>query len=199
MRQRAMIAMAHRCNPDVLIADEPTTALDVTIQAQILDVMRELQDAATTSGVILITHDLGVVAEMADRVMVMYGGRKVEYGPVDEIFDNSASPVHVGAAGARCRGSTRPRRRGSCRSRAAAVLIAPAAGLPVRAALPPPRCAGVPRHWPAHEHGRPATTACTAGSPTTSADADRSTAIGTCRSFERRCGVHERCSSPRTS
>ncbi len=97
MRQRAMIAMAISCNPDILIADEPTTALDVTIQAQIIDVMREMQ-AQFDSGVIVITHDLGVIAEIADKVMVMYGGRTVEYGPVDEIFYNAASPLHVGTA-----------------------------------------------------------------------------------------------------
>src|SRR5262249_42300159 len=77
MRQRVMIAMAISCNPKLLIADEPTTALDVTIQAQILDLMRELQDTLGTA-IILITHDMGVVAENADRIVVMYAGRKVE-------------------------------------------------------------------------------------------------------------------------
>ena len=95
MRQRAMIAMAISCNPDILIADEPTTALDVTIQAQIIDVVREMQ-AQFNSGVILITHDLGVIAEIADKVMVMYGGRTVEYGPVDEIFYNAHHPYTWG-------------------------------------------------------------------------------------------------------
>jgi oligopeptide transport system ATP-binding protein len=95
MRQRAMIAMAISCNPDVLIADEPTTALDVTIQAQIIDVMREMQ-AQFESGVILITHDLGVIAEISDKVMVMYGGRTVEYGPVDEVFYNAHHPYSWG-------------------------------------------------------------------------------------------------------
>ena len=95
MRQRAMIAMAISCNPDVLIADEPTTALDVSIQAQIIDVMREMQ-AQFDSGVILITHDLGVIAEISDKVMVMYGGRTVEYGPVDEIFYNAHHPYTWG-------------------------------------------------------------------------------------------------------
>jgi len=90
MRQRAMIAMALSCNPKLLIADEPTTALDVTIQAQILDLMRELQDTLGTA-VILITHDLGVVAETAQRVIVMYAGRKVEEAPVEELF---ARPQH---------------------------------------------------------------------------------------------------------
>jgi oligopeptide transport system ATP-binding protein len=98
MRQRAMIAMAISCNPDILIADEPTTALDVTIQAQIIDVVREMQ-ATYESGVILITHDLGVVAEIADKVMVMYGGRTVEYGGIDEIFYNPHHPYTWGLLG----------------------------------------------------------------------------------------------------
>jgi len=90
MRQRAMIAMALACNPKVLIADEPTTALDVTIQAQILDLILDLQQKLGTA-VILITHDLGVVAETAHRVIVMYAGRKVEEAPVEELF---ARPQH---------------------------------------------------------------------------------------------------------
>jgi peptide/nickel transport system ATP-binding protein len=90
MRQRAMIAMALACNPKILIADEPTTALDVTIQAQILDLIIELQRKLGTA-VILITHDLGVVAETAQRVIVMYAGRKVEEAPVGELF---ARPLH---------------------------------------------------------------------------------------------------------
>jgi oligopeptide transport system ATP-binding protein len=98
MRQRAMIAMAISCNPDILIADEPTTALDVTIQAQIIDVIREMQ-ARYESGVIAITHDLGVVAEIADKVMVMYGGRTVEYGSVDEIYYNPHHPYTWGLLG----------------------------------------------------------------------------------------------------
>jgi oligopeptide transport system ATP-binding protein len=90
MRQRAMIAMALACGPDVLIADEPTTALDVTIQAQILELMQEIQ-ARTDSAIIMITHDLGVVADIADNVLVMYAGKAVEYGTADEVFYN---PVH---------------------------------------------------------------------------------------------------------
>jgi peptide/nickel transport system ATP-binding protein len=90
MRQRVMIAMALACNPKLLIADEPTTALDVTVQAQILDLMRSL-NARTGSAMILITHDLGVVAEMAQRVVVMYGGRKVEEATVADLF---ARPRH---------------------------------------------------------------------------------------------------------
>jgi len=90
MRQRVMIAMALACNPKLLIADEPTTALDVTIQAQILDLMRDLKNRLG-SAIMMITHDLGVVAEMCERVVVMYAGRKVEEGPVAEIF---ARPLH---------------------------------------------------------------------------------------------------------
>jgi oligopeptide transport system ATP-binding protein len=98
MRQRAMIAMAISCNPDILIADEPTTALDVTIQAQIMDVIRAMQEQYHT-GVIMITHDLGVVAQMADKVMVMYGGRTLEDGPVDEVYYNPHNPYTWGLLG----------------------------------------------------------------------------------------------------
>ena len=90
MRQRVVIAMALACRPAVVIADEPTTALDVTIQAQILELMQSLQDEMGMS-IILITHDLGVIAEMCDDVIVMYGGRIAESGPVDRIF---AAPSH---------------------------------------------------------------------------------------------------------
>ncbi|WP_047151963.1 ABC transporter ATP-binding protein [Aneurinibacillus tyrosinisolvens] len=95
MRQRAMIAVALACRPKLLIADEPTTALDVTIQAQILDLMRELQEKTGTS-IILITHDLGVVAEMCDRVIVMYAGEVVESGTVDDIFYRPEHPYTKG-------------------------------------------------------------------------------------------------------
>jgi oligopeptide/dipeptide ABC transporter ATP-binding protein len=98
MRQRAMIAMALSCNPKLLIADEPTTALDVTIQAQILDLMRELQDK-TGAAIVLITHDMGVVAENADRVVVMYAGRKVEEASADDLFDNPGHPYTKGLLG----------------------------------------------------------------------------------------------------
>jgi oligopeptide/dipeptide ABC transporter ATP-binding protein len=98
MRQRAMIAMALSCNPQVLLADEPTTALDVTIQAQILDLIRELQDQSGMA-IILITHDMGVIAENADRVVVMYAGRKVEEADVDDIFDNPGHPYTKGLLG----------------------------------------------------------------------------------------------------
>jgi len=99
MLQRVMIAMALLCDPAVLIADEPTTALDVTIQAQILDLLRSLQDDFDT-GIILITHDMGVVAEMADRVIVMYAGRKVEEGPVRDVFRQPRHPYTRGLLGA---------------------------------------------------------------------------------------------------
>jgi len=99
MRQRVMIAMALACNPKLLIADEPTTALDVTIQAQILDLMRDLQ-ARLGSAILLITHDLGVVAETAQRVVVMYAGRKVEEAPVAELFANPQHPYTRGLLGA---------------------------------------------------------------------------------------------------
>jgi len=95
MRQRAMIAMALACEPSVLIADEPTTALDVTIQAQILDLMRNLQ-AKMGMAIVFITHDLGVVAEMADRVVVMYAGQVVETGTVQEIFTKPLMPYTSG-------------------------------------------------------------------------------------------------------
>ena len=91
MRQRAMIAMALACNPNLLIADEPTTALDVTIQAQVLNLIRELKNQYDMS-VMLITHDMGVVAEMADEVVVMYMGKIVESAPVADIFSNPKHP-----------------------------------------------------------------------------------------------------------
>jgi peptide/nickel transport system ATP-binding protein len=99
MRQRVMIAMALACNPKLLIADEPTTALDVTIQAQILDLMRDLK-TRLGSAIMLITHDLGVVAEMAQRVVVMYAGRKVEEATVDDIFAHPRHPYTRGLLGA---------------------------------------------------------------------------------------------------
>lgn len=95
MRQRVMIAMAMACNPRLLIADEPTTALDVTIQAQILELMKKLQEELNMS-VIIITHDLGVVSEVCDRVIVMYAGQIIESSPVDELFDNPKHPYTNG-------------------------------------------------------------------------------------------------------
>lgn len=99
MRQRVMIAMALACNPRLLIADEPTTALDVTIQAQILDLMADLKNKIGAA-IVLITHDLGVVAEVAERVMVMYAGRKVEEATVDELFSHPLHPYTQGLLGA---------------------------------------------------------------------------------------------------
>ncbi len=141
MRQRVMIAMALSCNPKVLIADEPTTALDVTIQAQILDLMRELQETFGTA-IILITHDMGVVAENADRVVVMYAGRKVEETDAARLFDNPGHPYtrgllasipHLDTAAqsdARARPAERDQGHG-------AIAVQPATGLQLRAALRP--------------------------------------------------------------
>ena len=95
MRQRVVIAMALACNPKIIIADEPTTALDVTIQAQILDLLRQLKDRINSS-IMFITHDLGVIAEMADYVVVMYAGRIVEQGTADDIFHHPAHPYTIG-------------------------------------------------------------------------------------------------------
>jgi len=99
MRQRAMIAIALACHPPLVIADEPTTALDVTIQAGILDLMREIRERLGTA-IILITHNLGVVADIADRVLVMYAGRKAEEAPVDELFRHPQHPYTMGLLGA---------------------------------------------------------------------------------------------------
>jgi peptide/nickel transport system ATP-binding protein len=98
MRQRAMIAMALACNPKVLMADEPTTALDVTIQAQILDLILSMQQKLGTS-IVLITHDLGIVAETAQRVLVMYAGKKVEEAPVAPLFEDPMHPYTLGLMG----------------------------------------------------------------------------------------------------
>ena len=95
MRQRVMIAMALACDPDILIADEPTTALDVTIQAQIVELMKEMQEK-NGNAIIMITHDLGVVADVADKIMVMYAGAPVEMGTADEIFYQPHHPYTWG-------------------------------------------------------------------------------------------------------
>ncbi len=94
-RQRVMIAIALACQPKILIADEPTTALDVTVQAQIFDLLRDLRKDTGTS-IILITHDMGAVAEMAERMIVMYAGRGAEIGPVDQIIDHARHPYTKG-------------------------------------------------------------------------------------------------------
>lgn len=96
MRQRVMIAMALACNPSLLIADEPTTALDVTIQAQILDLMIKLKNERKEAAIILITHNLGVVAEMCQRIIVMYGGKIQEFGSAEDIFDKPKHPYTIG-------------------------------------------------------------------------------------------------------
>ena len=100
MRQRAMIAMALACQPKLLIADEPTTALDVTIQAQILDLLRELQESMGMA-ILLISHDLGVIAEMADEVVVMYAGRVVERAAVDDLFYRRCIPIRAACSAPR--------------------------------------------------------------------------------------------------
>ena len=129
MRQRAMIAMAIACGPSVLVADEPTTALDVTIQAQILGLLGDLQREGDMS-IILITHDLGVVARMADEVAVMYAGEIVERGSVDDVFYRPAHPYTIGLQGAK------PRAHEGRRERLASIE-----GSPPDLFSPPPGCA----------------------------------------------------------
>jgi peptide/nickel transport system ATP-binding protein len=157
MRQRAMIAMALACNPKVLIADEPTSALDVTIQAQILDLISKLR-AELGTAVILITHDLGVVAETAERVIVMYAGRKVEEAPVDDLF---AHPMHPYTRGLI---NSIPRLAAMRREKARAERLQEIPGIvPALSNLPPgcsfaPRCAFASdtcrREYPAYEAKR---------------------------------------------
>ena len=135
MRQRVMIAMALSCEPVVLVADEPTTALDVTIQAQILDLLRGLKASAAGMGIVFVTHDMGVVAEMADRVMVMYAGRVVETGPVREIFREPRHPYTRGLLASIAHGGRRGR-------------SGPLAAIPGNVPSPlglPPGCAFAPR------------------------------------------------------
>lgn len=133
MRQRAMIAMALANNPSLLIADEPTTALDVTVQAQILDLMRDLQ-REFNSAIIMITHDLGVVAEMADEILVMYAGKAVEHGPVDDVFYEPEHPYTWGLL------SSMPRL-----DRVRQERLKPVAGNPPSLINVPPGCAFHPR------------------------------------------------------
>ena len=135
MRQRVMIAMALACDPQVLIADEPTTALDVTIQAQVLKLMLELKEQ-TGAAVILITHDLGVVAETCQRVLVMYAGRKVEEAPVLDLFDRPSHPYTRGLLASVARG-----KRGSRRKRLAEIPgIVPSLREPIAGCAFAPRC-----------------------------------------------------------
>jgi peptide/nickel transport system ATP-binding protein len=159
MRQRAMIAMALSCNPKVLIADEPTTALDVTIQAQILDLILDLQQKLGTA-VILITHDLGVVAETAHRVIVMYAGKKVEEAAVEELF---ARPQHPYTHGLMASIPRLPLMRGDTDAAAERLQEIPGT-VPALTSLPPgcvfaPRCAhAVERcraEYPPYEEKRP--------------------------------------------
>jgi oligopeptide/dipeptide ABC transporter ATP-binding protein len=133
MRQRAMIAMAIANDPDVLIADEPTTALDVTVQAQILEVLETAQEA-THSAVILITHDLGMVAGVADRVSVMYAGRVAETGSVFDVFGHPRHPYTLGLLG------SLPRL-----DEAGDERLVPITGSPPSMVHPPPACAFEPR------------------------------------------------------
>ena len=133
MRQRIMIAMAIMCNPRLIIADEPTTALDVTIQAQILDLLQSLQKKLGTA-VIMITHDLGVIAGMCSRVLVMYGGVVVEQGTVREIFYEAEAPVYMGTPAA-------PSRRNPVKTR----KLIPIPGSPPDLIAPPPGCPFVAR------------------------------------------------------
>ena len=133
MRQRAMIAMAFSCDPRVLIADEPTTALDVTVQAQILEQIKTMREEAE-AGVILVTHDLGVVADIADRIAVMYAGRIVEHGTVDEVFYDPQHPYTWGLLGSITRvDRPRPKR------------LPAIAGLPPSLDRPPEGCHFRPR------------------------------------------------------
>ena len=135
MRQRAVIAIAIANNPEVIIADEPTTALDVTVQAQVLETLKTAREE-TGAAMILITHDLGIVAGQADRVLVMYAGRAVEVGTVEEIFYTPRMPYTLGPA--RQPASPRPGRTRATDAdhRRPAVADQHAAGLPVRAAMP---------------------------------------------------------------
>lgn len=133
MRQRAMIAMALVCDPDLVIADEPTTALDVTVQAQILDLLKDLQQEFG-SAIIFITHDLGVIANMADDIMVMYGGRAVERGTVTEVLEEPDHPYTWGLL------SSMPRLSGDVNEELRAIR-----GTPPSLLNPPPGCAFNPR------------------------------------------------------
>jgi oligopeptide transport system ATP-binding protein len=133
MRQRVMIAMALSCNPQLLIADEPTTALDVTIQAQVLELMNDLQQE-TGAAIVLITHDLGVVAEFCKNVLVMYGGNMVEYGNADQIFSEPRMPYTQGLLASLPRLDDSEHRR-----------LEPIAGQPPNLLRLPPGCAFAPR------------------------------------------------------
>jgi peptide/nickel transport system ATP-binding protein/oligopeptide transport system ATP-binding protein len=145
MRQRVMIAMALSCSPRLLIADEPTTALDVTIQAQILRELRQLRDE-TGTGIILVTHDLGVVADIADRVLVMYAGRVVEQGTLDELFYDPKHPYTWGLLGSIARIDSDPGERLPAIPGSPPSLVNPPAGCHFRPRCPHAfdRCVEVP-------------------------------------------------------
>src|SRR6201981_1679261 len=155
MRQRVMIAMALACDPRLLIADEPTPALDVTLQAQILELMRELK-AASGAAIILITHDLGVVAEVCDEVAVMYAGEIVERAPVDELFASPQHPYTVGLLGSIPRLDRRASHLATIEGMGPNIIRPPsgcrfAARCPfvseICTAAPPPMVAVSPAHW----------------------------------------------------
>ena len=142
MRQRAMIAMALSCNPKLIIADEPTTALDVTVQAQVLEVLVDMAERMSTA-VVLITHDLGVVAGMADQVSVMYGGRMVETGTTDDVFDATGHPYTAGLLDSLPRVDTE-----------LDDMLRPIGGQPPSMLRPPPGCAFHPRcPYASEDHG----------------------------------------------
>ena len=167
MRQRVMIAMALSCSPSLLIADEPTTALDVTIQAQILDELRTLRETSGT-GIILVTHDLGVVADIADRVIVMYAGRVVEQGTLDDLFYDPQHPYTWGLLGSITRiDGDRSRQLPAIAGLPPSLCTHPQAATSVRAARTPstaaprsrrcaprPRGAGAPRPLLARRRGK---------------------------------------------
>ncbi|HKW53886.1 MAG TPA: ABC transporter ATP-binding protein [Stellaceae bacterium] len=157
MRQRAMIAMALACNPKVLIADEPTTALDVTIQAQILDLILSLQEKLGTA-IILITHDLGVVAETAQRVIVMYAGRKIEEAEVEPLFAETQHPYTHGLLASIPRLALIGGERGGGRLQEIPGMVPSLADLPAGCAFAP-RCAFADercrREFPPYEQKRP--------------------------------------------
>lgn len=138
MRQRMMIAGALSCDPDLLLADEPSTSLDVTVQAQILALIRDLQESMGMA-VIFVTHDLSVVAEIADEVAVMYGGRIVEFGPVVEVLQNPQHPYTVGLLEATVRGQRKGTR------------LVPIPGAPPDLTRLPPGCSFAPRCFYVHE------------------------------------------------
>jgi peptide/nickel transport system ATP-binding protein len=156
MRQRAMIAMSLSCDPELLIADEPTTALDVTVQAQILDLMRDLQEEFN-SALIIITHDLGVVAELADDILVMYGGRCAERGGARTLFQAPAHPYTWGLLG------SMPRLDRDVRAR-----LTPIPGTPPSLIMPPPGCVFHPRCRYVERGGIPCRTAVPALLPAVS-------------------------------